>query len=156
MKHFNHIPNIGEFIEGMLNEECPAFVKKKTITPGEAVELIKRAGGIAILAHPVAYKYEDNIEDTEIINLINEIKVDGIETYYIYIDREGNKIDEINNWNEIAKSNKLMVTIGSDFHKKDGIHPDIGLINEDVHLDKNTLDNIISKLISIRNNKEEI
>jgi len=42
-----------------MNEGCPAYVKKETITPMEASELIKKSGGRVILAHPVAYKYEE-------------------------------------------------------------------------------------------------
>ena len=70
-----------------MNEGCPAFVEKTSITPIEAANLIRSAGGKVVLAHPVAYSYEDNLSDKEIISLINEIKPDGIEADYIYIDR---------------------------------------------------------------------
>ena len=56
IKFFGHLPNKGEFIETIMNEGCPAYVKKESITPKEAAKLIKNAGGKAVLAHPVAYK----------------------------------------------------------------------------------------------------
>jgi len=145
IKVFNHIPNKGEFIETIMNEGCPAYVKKETITPMEASELIKKSGGRVILAHPVAYKYEDNLSDEEILNLIKEMKADGIESNYIYIDRKNNKINEINKWNEFAKNNNLITTVGSDFHNKDGIHPEIGLINEKLNIN---YDEIINNLLN--------
>ncbi len=144
--NFNHIPNKGEFIESMMNEGCLAYVKKETITPREAANLIRKAGGKVILAHPVAYKYEDNLNVDDILLIINEMEADGIESNYIYVDRSNNKINEVNKWNAFAKEKNLIVTIGSDFHGKDGIHPEIGLINEKLDLSDINVDNIIECL----------
>lgn len=131
LKEFGHIPNKGEFIETIMNEGCPAFVKKETITPKEAAKLIRNAGGKVVLAHPVAYVYEDNLTDKDILQIVKDMKADGIEANYIYYDRNNNKIDEVEKWNKFANDNNLeIITIGSDFHNKDGIHPEIGFINE--------------------------
>ena len=56
---FGHIPKKGEFIEGIMNENCIAYVEKASITPMEASKYIKNANGKVILAHPVAYKNQD-------------------------------------------------------------------------------------------------
>ena len=146
IKNFGHIPNKGEFIETVMNEGCPAYVRKTSITPGEAAELIRQAGGKAILAHPVAYRYEDNLNENDILKIIKEMKADGIEANYIYVDRNNNKIDEIESWNKFANENNLITTIGSDFHNKDGIRPEIGLINENLYIDEDTINDIIDKL----------
>ena len=144
IKNFNYIPSKGEFIETIMNEGCPAYIKKETITPSEATKLIKDAGGIAVLAHPVAYKYEDGLNDNDILNIINSMNADGIESNYIYIDRNNNKINEIEKWNDFAEKNNLITTIGSDFHDKDNIHPEIGLINENLNLDNHTIEKIVN------------
>lgn len=146
LKTFGYVPNKGEFIETIMNEGCPAFVEKTSITPIEAANLIRKAGGKVFLAHPVAYFYEDNLNDDEIISLIKEIKPDGIEANYIYIDRYNNKINDSDKWNKIARDLNLMVTIGSDFHNKDDIHPKVGLIDEEIHLNNDIIDEIINKL----------
>ena len=106
--------------------------KKNTITPVEASKLIRMAGGKVVLAHPVAYKHEDGLTDEEISDLISDMEVDGIEANYIYIDRFHNKINEIQYWNHFAKAHQLHTSLGSDFHKEDGIHPTIGLVGEDI------------------------
>ena len=147
LREFGHIPDKGEFIENIMNEGCPAYVKKQTITPKEAAELIRKAGGKVILAHPVAYEYEDNLNEKDIISLVKEIQADGIESNYIYIDRNNNKINETDKWNRIAKDNNLLTTIGSDFHNKDGIHPIIGLINEEINLSDDEKERIINGLL---------
>lgn len=146
MKHFGHIPNKGEFIETIMNEGCPAYVKKNTITPREAVELIENASGIAVLAHPVAYKYEDDLADEDIINLVRDMRVGMIEANYVYVDKNNKKINECDYWRDFAYRNSLKTTIGSDFHKDDGIRPIIGLIGENIKLSNKEIDEMIDNL----------
>lgn len=146
LQEFGYIPNMGEFIETIMNEGCPAYVKKETITPKEAAELIRSAGGKVVLAHPVAYKYEDNLNEEDILELVNEMKADGIESNYIYVDRNNCKINEINQWNLFAKKNDLHTTIGSDFHNYDGIHSVIGLVDDNLNLDKDVIEDIVDWL----------
>ena len=148
LKEFKHIPSKGEFIETIMNENCPAYVKKETVTPKEAAEIIRAANGKVVLAHPVAYKYEDNLTEKDILDIIKEMKPDGLEANYLYVDRNEHMIDETEIWNEFAKENNLFVTIGSDFHKKDKIRPQIGFINTDFTLEENVADEIIDKLIN--------
>ena len=146
MKQFGHIPNKGEFIESIMNENCPAYVKKKTVTPKEASEIIRKAGGKVVLAHPVAYVHEDNLTINDILEIINDLRADGLEAYYIYTDRNNNIVNEIDKWNKFAKDNDLFVTIGSDFHMKDGNHAEIGLENVDVVLEDGIVNEILEKI----------
>ena len=146
LKVFNHIPSKGEFIETIMNENCPAYVKKETVTPKEAAEIIRSANGKVVLAHPVAYVHEDNLTDNDILEIIKDMKPDGLEANYLYIDRNEKMINETEKWNEFAKDNNLFVTIGSDFHKKDGIRPEIGFNNTKFILEKNILNEIIKNL----------
>ena len=129
-----------------MNEGCPAYVQKEAITPKDAAKLIRKAGGKVVLAHPVAYQYEDNLTDKEILEIVEEIQPDGIEANYIYINRYNQKINDIQKWREVAKANNLMTTIGSDFHNSDGIRPEIGLINEEVILTESEIKEMINKL----------
>ncbi len=146
LKNFKHIPNKGEFIETIMNENCPAYVKKETVTPKEAAEIIRAAHGKVVLAHPVAYVHEDNLTDTDILDIINDMKPDGLEANYLYVDRNDNKFNEIQKWNSFAKDNNLFVTVGSDFHNKDGLRPEIGFINTDFILKDKVIDEIIMNL----------
>lgn len=133
LQDFGYIPECGEFIETLMNEGCQAYVKKESITPMEASRLIKEAGGKVVLAHPVCYEYEDHIGVEAITNLVKEMHADGIEAVYIYIDQKNKKINDTKKWVNFALENHLFYTIGSDFHLNDGIHPQIGLINEQIN-----------------------
>ena len=81
-----------------------------------------------------------------ILEIINEIKPDGIEANYLYVDRNENIINEVAKWNKFAKENNLFVTVGSDFHKKDGIHPEIGFVNTKFMLNDNVIYDIITNI----------
>ena len=143
---FGHIPEKGEFIETVMNEGCSAYVKKNTVTPREAAELIRLAGGKVVLAHPVAYKYEDGLVEEDISSLVSDMNADGIESNYIYVNRNHQKINELDIWNEFAKKHHLYTSIGSDFHREDGIHPTIGLIGESLQLRDKDISSILEWL----------
>lgn len=132
IKYFNHIPNKGEFIETIMNEGCPCYVKKETITPSYAADIIRKYGGKPVLAHPVAYKYEDNLSCDEVLKILKSMNCHAIEGNYVYVDKNNNKINEVKLWNKFAIDNALVSTIGSDFHLSDGIRPIIGLVDEEV------------------------
>lgn len=132
IKYFDHIPNKGEFIETIMNEGCPCYVKKETITPSYAADIIRKYGGKPVLAHPVAYKYEDNLSCDEVLKILKSMDCHAIEGNYVYVDRNNNKINEVKLWNKFAIDNALVSTIGSDFHASDGIRPIIGLVDEEV------------------------
>jgi predicted metal-dependent phosphoesterase TrpH len=146
IKEFGHIPNKGEFIEAIMNENCPAYVRKESVTPKQAADLIHKAGGKVVLAHPVAYVHEDALTDEDILDIVNDMKPDGLEANYLYADKYNNKFDETKKWNEFAKEHNLFVTAGSDFHNKDGIRPEIGFVNTDFVLSEDTINEIIRNL----------
>ncbi len=148
INNFKHIPSKGEFIETILNEGCIAFVDKTSITPKEASEIIKKAGGKVVLAHPIAYEYEDGLKDNDILKILNEMNADGLEANYIYVDKNNVKHDEINKWNAFAKEHNLNVTIGSDFHGDDKIRPTIGFFNEKFELTNLEATRIINWILS--------
>lgn len=147
LEKFGHIPTKGEFIETIMNEKCPAYVEKESVTPKEAAEIIRAAKGKVVLAHPVAYVHEDNLAEEDILEIIKELQPDGLEAYYLYVDRYDNKFDETKKWNEFAKRHNLFVTVGSDFHNtKKKLKPQIGFVNTDFVLSEKVIEEIISNL----------
>lgn len=146
LDEFGHIPEKGEFIETVMNENCPAYVKKETVTPQKAAEIIRQANGKVILAHPVAYEHEDGLNEEDILKIVKDMNPDGIESNYIYIDKDNNEFDECEKWNRFAKNNNLFVTVGTDFHNSDGIRPEIGFVNKKIELTEDEIDKIIENL----------
>lgn len=87
----------------------PAHVKRDKMTPVEAVELISRAHGLPVLAHPLT------INDTEaIVSELKEAGLVGIEVYYKNYTKE-----EIASLSRLAGKYNLIATGGSDYHGLD-------------------------------------
>lgn len=84
--------------------------------------------------------------DEDILKIVSEMKPDGIEANYLYVDRYDNKFDETEKWNEFAKQHNLFVTVGSDFHNKDGLRPEIGFVNTDFTLPEEIIDEMINNI----------
>lgn len=145
-KTFNHIPSKGEFIETIMNENCPAYVEKFSISPYQASKIIKEANGKAILAHPTCYTHEDNLTTSQIDEIVKEMNADGIEANYLFIDRNNNSYDDSPFWNEFAKQNNLISTIGSDFHSFDNVRYHIGFSNVPFTLSNEENNSIIQSL----------
>lgn len=146
LKNFGHIPNKGEFIEAVMNENCPAYVVKKQVTPKEAAEIIREAGGKVVLAHPVAYEHEDNLTEEDVQKIVDSMNPDGIEANYIYVDSMNQIFNEVQKWRKFAEKNNKFVTCGSDFHNSDGIRPEIGFTNVDFELTNEEIEDIIKNL----------
>ena len=95
----------------------PAFQPKFTLTPGEAVEIIHTAGGLASLAHPILYR-----RDAIIPNLINQ-GLDGIEVMHTKHDRKA-----VRRYSAMANHYGLLPTGGSDCHGDERGNPVLGTV----------------------------
>ncbi len=82
-----------------------AYVPIEYIDVKKAIEAVRYAGGIAVIAHPGQMDNYDSIREWV------EIGLHGIEVYHPRHDK-----DDINKSLELAKKFNLVVTGGSDFH----------------------------------------
>lgn len=121
VKEFGKIPTEGEFCEAWLIRGKPAFVKgSKDLHPIKAIETIKMAKGLALLAHP-----SFNIMMGELFDLLCEKFVnwgiDGFEAINVQYDRSNNDVEvqHIDEFIEFATKKGLVISGGSDFHHDD-------------------------------------
>ncbi len=96
-----------------------AYVEREKMTPVEAAELILKANGLPVLAHPLTI----NDPETMVIEL-KAAGLVGIEAYYAYYDSY--TADEINRLVSLADKYNLIATGGSDFHGLDSTETMIG------------------------------
>ena len=78
--------------------------------PEEAIEIIHRAGGLAVLAHPGLLKMGKRWQES-LIKGLKEAGLDGIESFYnkhTYMQKKY--------YRKLAEENGLMISCGSDFH----------------------------------------
>ena len=86
-----------------------AYVKGEKVSYKEVLNAINAAGGIPVLAHPG--KIYRSIE-TE--NIIRELKCYGLKGIEVY--HPSHTQEQINNFYNLSKKFKLVITGGSDFH----------------------------------------
>ncbi|HSS05350.1 MAG TPA: hypothetical protein VLK89_09240, partial [Solirubrobacterales bacterium] len=70
--------DLGPFFEEYLVPGAKAFVPRRWPDAEEAIELIRSAGGSAVIAHP----YWDISDPGEVEDLIRTLRPDGVETFY--------------------------------------------------------------------------
>ena len=99
-----------EAFQKYIGDGCPAFVMKPKFLATEAISLIKKAGGVAVLAHPLLYKL--SYHDLE--QLISELKNNGLVGVEVY--HSSHNIANSNRLREIIQSYHLLPTGGSDYH----------------------------------------
>lgn len=111
--------NKTDVFDKYLGVGCPFYLPKPQVTPEHVLNLIKTAGGVAILAHPYSYKFSKTEVETLLDDLI-PLGLSGMECYYSTYD-----IGQMQELRNIAMSKKLLVSGGSDFHGV--IKPDISI-----------------------------
>jgi len=89
-----------------ISRSGPAYVEREKMTPEEAVEIILRANGLPVLAHPLTI----NDLETTVMELTAAGLV-GIEAYY-----DGYTTEEINGLVSLANKYNLIASGGSDYY----------------------------------------
>jgi predicted metal-dependent phosphoesterase TrpH len=114
-----YISNIKEAFLKYIGRDGPAYVERDKITPVEAVQLITRAHGIAVLAHP----FTSN-DFQQLTGELVQAGLKGIEAYYA-----GYTPEQIGELLALAEKYHLIVTGGSDFHGLDpAVEPPLGSV----------------------------
>lgn len=84
----------------------PAYVPREKMTPAEAIELITRADGFAVLAHPL------NISKLDILlKTMVKAGLTGLEVYY-----KDYSVEERESLARLADKYRLIATGGTDYH----------------------------------------
>lgn len=100
-----YVKDINEAFKKFLGEDKDCYASGKSHSAEETIEIIHKAKGFAILAHPHL------IDNTAVLKNLLETPLDGIECYYARFSESQNK-----RWLSIAENKNLLKLGGSDFH----------------------------------------
>lgn len=100
-----HVASRTEAFTRYLARGKPAFVPRMQLTPAEGCAVIRRAGGLAVLAHPA------KIGSRTVLDELISAGVDGIEVYH-----SDHSAADVESLLARAKTGNLLVTGGSDSH----------------------------------------
>lgn len=109
MREKGYITSLREAFTKYIGQGGPAYVEREKMTPVEALELIVRANGLPVLAHP----FTTNNLETMVIEL-KAAGLVGIEAY-----SHDYTADESNRLISLANKHNLIVSGGSDYHGLD-------------------------------------
>ena len=112
------VKTINEAFDEFIGKGGPAYIDKYRLECSEAIQIIRNAGGIAILAHPYLLKISDKKTLENIIITLKHMGLEGIEVYY-----PGHTPEDTVTYMELARQHHLLMTGGTDFHG--AINPDI-------------------------------
>ncbi len=96
---------ISHFYRDYFTEGGPAYVPFQSISVKEGVDVIKSAGGIPVIAHPIFVK------NKEWLDIITDSGIMGIEAVSTY-----HKKNDVEFYTKYAEEHNLIITSGSDFH----------------------------------------
>jgi predicted metal-dependent phosphoesterase TrpH len=108
----NIVRNVEQAFNRYLGKGRPLYVYKEGLPFEAAVSLIKNAGGIAVLAHPMSL-YVAWGKLPSVVSSLKKQGLDGLEAWH-----PSTRTSECKRLENLAASLGLIVTAGSDFHGK--------------------------------------
>ncbi len=121
----DHVRSFQDAFNRYIGRSSPAYVEREKFTPAEACALIRRAGGLPVLAHPVFFDRYGAIRSVvDFDQMLPELLaagLAGLEVYYPNYDAVTNEY-----LLGIARRYGLLVTGGTDFHGVRPNEPDLG------------------------------
>lgn len=111
-----------EVFRKYLTEGKPGFVEHRWATLGNAVQWIRQAGGVAVIAHPARYKFSANEE----FALFTEFKNHGGQA--VEVVTGSHSAAEYVIYADAAREYGLAASRGCDFHSPDESHTDLGTL----------------------------
>ncbi len=104
------VPSLQDAFRLYIGNGKPCYVKKFKLLPEEAIDMIDRLGGIAVLAHPKTIQ----IENLSLGDFIKDLKKSGLKGLEVHhTDHSKSDVAFLEN---LAKKEGLLITGGSDCH----------------------------------------
>ena len=104
-----HAANIRDAFARLIGNDCPAYLPTEVATPEEVTRTVREAGGIPVWAHPPAERFH------ELLPRLLDAGLRGLEVY-----RAARTYVSVAELEEVARSEGLLVTGGSDWHGPGG------------------------------------
>lgn len=115
MLEAGHVSSFNEAFDLWLGRGRPAYVERYKLSPEEAIRLVRRSGGLPVLAHPCIYsrkgEWKAGLDLKRWLPRLRSAGLEGIEAYYPHYKRRMNRY-----LLEQAVQHGLLITGGSDFH----------------------------------------
>ena len=105
--------DINDVFKGILRKDSPCYVPKVKIEVPYIIDIIHKAGGLAVMAHPKLV-----CSDEYVVEML-AYDFDGMEVYHTK-----HNADDVKRYKALATEHNLFITGGSDYHGIPGKAPD--------------------------------
>ena len=105
--------DINDVFKGILRKDSPCYVPKVKIEVPYIIDIIHKAGGLAIMAHPKLVSSDEYVVEMLAYDF------DGMEVYHTK-----HNDDDVKRYKALAIKHNLFITGGSDYHGIPGKAPD--------------------------------
>jgi predicted metal-dependent phosphoesterase TrpH len=110
-----HVSSYDEAFDLWIGRGRPAYVERYKLEPEEAIQLVRRSGGLAVLAHPYIYdrqgEQKTGLDLKRWLPRLRDAGLEGLEIYYPNYPRRTSR-----HLLALAIQHGLLITGGSDFH----------------------------------------
>jgi 3',5'-nucleoside bisphosphate phosphatase len=135
------VSDVDQAFDRFLSKGRPGYVDKYRIDCRLALELIRQAGGIPVLAHPYLIPGAKDRDLDDLVKRLCDLGLMGIEVYY-----PEHPPQAVSYYRELADRFDLVLTGGSDFHGE--LSPDVrlGCGRGDLHVPFDLYESLVSTL----------
>lgn len=105
--------DVNEVFRGILRKDSPCYVPKVKVEVPYIIDIIHKAGGLAVMAHPKLVSSDEYVVEMLAYDF------DGMEVYHTK-----HNADDVKRYKALATEHNLFITGGSDYHGIPGKAPD--------------------------------
>ena len=116
-----HVKDHNEAFDKFLGQGKPGDVKAFWPELAEVVQWIVQAGGVAVIAHPLKYKFTR----MKMRRLVGDFVAAGGQALEVLSGRQNP--DQIAQLQRLADDFELQISVGSDFHRDGPYNPELGV-----------------------------
>lgn len=115
MVNLRKVSSYQEAFDRYISKSSPAYVPKVTLEPKITIDLVHRAGGMTVMAHPF-------VDDAaRHLDMLCHMGLDGIEVYH-----SSHTQPDVERLKRMAANRGLVMSGGSDFHGREGRYGAVG------------------------------
>ncbi len=121
MHRKGYVSDVQQAFARWIGQGKPAYFDKERLSPAQAIDAIRRAGGLAVLAHPVHLRTDNRLQ---LERMVRELAGQGLEGIEAYHSDHSDTLTRI--CLDLGRRLGLAIVGGSDFHGPPKPHVRLG------------------------------
>jgi 3',5'-nucleoside bisphosphate phosphatase len=120
-----YVSSVKNAFDKYLGQGGLAYFDKERLAPRQAFDLVRQAGGLPVLAHPIQLRTENDAQLERVVKDLVDLGLAGIEV--MHSDHTPELVEK---YTKLADRHGLLKTGGSDFHGQNKKDIELGVVNK--------------------------